>query len=635
MKKTTLFLIAAAMLCSTIVAQKSSFYYPKNIIRAYEKGTRSYDGKPGANYWTNHADYKIQAELFPEKREVKGTVNIKYYNESPDSLRSLVIRLYQDFLKKGTPRSSRVSLNDETEGTQIDTMMINGVGLNLKSRELRIMRRGSNMTINNLPKKIAPKGSADIMIKWSVIIPKETRIRMGAYNDSTFYVAYWYPQIAVYDDIDGWDQNQYDGGALEFYNDKNNFDVEITVPKNYLVWGSGLYQNLEEVLKPELVARYKEAWSADGIIKIVTQEDLKNGTTLGSGKNVWKFKGENIPDFSWATSSGYLWDATTAEVDDTGRRVLTDAAYPPKSKTYEEVALFAKLSVQQLSVDQPGFPFPYPKITTFNGETEGGGGMESPMMTNNGISGRGGQAGVTLHEIAHTYFPFFMGINERKYAWMDEGWATFFTSANQANVVDGGTGDAFEGNIRGVSTMMGNETDFPLITLSSNTPTSQNYGFNSYAKASTAYYFLKDVLGDDLFKKALLEYINRWNGKHPLPYDFFNTFNDVAKEDLSWFWNPWFIEQGYPDLGVKSVKPIKGGTEIVVEKIGIVPIPIELEITYSDNTKEKVNHSTSTWKTGNAEFKIELKNSKEVKRVELLDDGSPDGKLKNNVWEKK
>lgn len=635
MKKIFLFLAALVVLGTNIFAQKASLFIPKNILKAYEKGTRSYDGKPGPNYWTNHADYKIQAELYPEKREVKGTVHIKYYNESPDSLRILVIRLYQDFLKKGNPRSTRVDLSDETDGTKIDTMIINGVGVNFKSRDARITRRGSNMILGNLAQKIAPKGSADIMIKWSVIIPKETRIRMGAYNDSTFYVAYWYPQIAVYDDVDGWDMINYDGGSLEFYNDKNNFDVEITVPKNYLVWGSGLYQNLEEVLKPELLARYKQAWTADEIIKIVTPEDLKNGTTIGNGKKTWKFKGENIPDFNWATSSGYLWDATTAEVDDTGRRVLTDTAYPEKTKTYHEVALFAKLSVQQLSVDQPGYPFPYPKITTFNGETEGGGGMESPMMTNNGISGRGGQAGVTLHEIAHTYFPFLMGINERKYAWMDEGWATFFTSANHMNVIEGGTGDSYEGNFRMVGAMMGNETDFPLITLSSNTPTSQNYGFNSYTKASTAYYFLKEVLGEDMFKKALLEYINRWNGKHPLPYDFFNTFNDVAKEDLSWFWNPWFIESGYPDLSIKSVKPTKNGTEIVIEKVGNVPTPVDLEITYFDDTKEKIYHKTSVWKSGVKEIQTSVKTKKEVKRVELLDDRSPDGKLKNNVWEKK
>jgi hypothetical protein len=634
MKKTAL-LFVILLFASISLAQKSSFYYPKNILKAYEKGTRSYDGKPGPNYWTNHADYKIQAELIPEKRKIKGTVHIKYYNESPDSLRTIVIRLYQDFLKKGTPRSSRVSLNDETDGTQIDTMMINGVGLDLKSRDLRIMKRGSNMMINNLPMKIAPKASAEIVLKWSVLIPKETRIRMGAYNDSTFYVAYWYPQIAVYDDIDGWDQVQYEGGALEFYNDRNNFEVELTVPQNYIVWGSGLYQNLEEVLKPELAVRYKQAWLSDAIVKIVTQDDLKKGTTIGSGKNTWKFKGENIPDFSWATSSGYLWDATTAEVDDNGRRVLTDAAYPPESKTYEEVALFAKLSVQQLSVDQPGFPFPYPKITTFNGETKGGGGMETPMMCNNGVSGRGGQAGVTLHEIAHTYFPFFMGINERKYAWMDEGWATFFTSANHMNVVEEGTGDSFEGNIRGVGVMMGNEADFPLTVLSSNTPTSQNYGFNSYTKASTAYYFLKEALGEEVFKKALLEYINRWNGKHPLPYDFFNTFNDVAKEDLSWFWNPWFFEPGYPDLGIKSVKAVKEGTEVIIEKTGNVPVPIDLEVTFTDDSKEKIYNKITVWKTGAKEFVVNIKNGKEIKRVELLDDHSPDGKLKNNVWEKK
>ena len=634
MKKTSLAFIALVIFVSTTIAQKQSIFIPKNILPAYEKGTRSYDGKPGPNYWTNHADYKIKAELFPATREVKGEEKIIYYNESPDSMKQLVIRLYQDIMKKGNARDYGVSALDLTDGVKIDTLMINGKGINLKVKDpFGMMRSGTNLFIRKLPETIAPKSTVTIEAKWSILIPKETRLRMGAYSDSTFYVAYWYPQISVYDDIDGWDRNDY-GGAVEFYNDKNNYELEYTVPGNFIVWGSGLYQNIEENLKPEIVERYKQSWKGDEIIKVVTKDDLKNGVTTGKEKLVWKLKADGVSDVSWCASSCYIWDATSVEVDDNGRRVLTDAVYPPKSKSYEEVALFAKLTVQQLSKDLPGEPFPYPKITVFNGETEGGGGMEMPMMCNNGIGNRPAQAGVTLHEIAHDYFPFYMGTNERKYAWMDEGWATFFTSANIENIVESRGADSFESLFKQVNSAMGREYDIPSMTpsIAARGPLS---GFTAYPKAASSYYFLKDVLGDELFKKALLEYIKRWNGKHPLPYDFFFTFNDVAKQDLSWFWKPWYFEQGYPDLAVKSVNTTKGKTEIVIEKAGNTPVPVDLEITYSDNSKENVYRNTTCWKSGNSEVTIELNNSKEVKKAELLTKRSADVFAANNVWEKK
>ena len=236
-----IFLFAAISL-----AQSSSIYIPRNIVKAYEKGTRSYDGKPGPNYWINHSDYKIQAEVFPKERIVKGTEQIKYYNDSPDTLRRIVLRLYQDIMKKGNSRDDRISPNDETDGVAIDTFMINGAGINTKEKS-SLFRTATNIIVRSLEKPIPPKSITTIDVKWSVIIPKETRIRMGAYNDSTLYVAYWYPQISVYDDIDGWDLQEY-GGSVEFYNDKNNFDFEITEPNKFLVWATGLYQNLQEVV---------------------------------------------------------------------------------------------------------------------------------------------------------------------------------------------------------------------------------------------------------------------------------------------------------------------------------------------------------------------------------------------------
>lgn len=608
-------------------AQKPSLYIPRNIVKAYENGTRSYEGKPGANYWVNHTDYKIQAEVFPKEHTVQGSAQITYYNQSPDTLRQITLRLYQDINKKGSARESQMSPNDETDGVEIDTLIVNGKGIDTKARG-GVFRRGTNMMIF-LPEKMMPNSSINLEVKWSVIIPKETRMRMGAYNDSTLYVAYWYPQVAVYDDVDGWDRFNYTG-EVEFYNDQNNYDLEITVPANYLVWGTGAYQNLQEILKPEIYARYKEALESDGVIRIVSEEDLKNGPTQKNERTTWKLKAENVSDVSFATTNGYVWDGISAVVDASGRRVLTDAVYPTKSKSWEEVAYYAKLSVENLSKQWPGVPFPYFKITVFNGETMGGGGMEMPMMCNNGM-GRtpASQAGVTLHEIAHNYFPFYMGTNERKYAWMDEGWATFFTSSMLKDIVPGA--DEFTGNVIQLGRGMGTELDLPMITPSVTGGPMLN--FNSYTKASVSYYVLRDLLGDELFAKALHEYMNRWHGKHPLPWDFFFTFNDVAKEDLSWFWNAWYFDRGFPDLAVKSVKSKGGNTDIVVEKIGNVPVPVDLIVTYTDKSTENIHKSASVWKTGNKETKINLKTKKEIQKIELDSKLVPDADQNNNVFE--
>jgi hypothetical protein len=625
-------ILAAIILFAPVsYAQNSSIYVPRNIIKEYEKGTRSYDGKPGAKYWINHADYKIKAELFPKERIVKGIEHITYYNESPDTLHQLVIRLYQDIMKKGNARDSRISPNDVTDGVKIDSLLVNGKAVNINERATAY-RTATNVILRSLPQPLKPKDSFVLDISWSVIIPKDSKIRMGAYNDSTLYVSYWYPQVAVYDDVDGWDRYDY-GGEVEFYNDFNNYDVEITVPAKFLVWGSGEYQNLQDILKPEIYSRYKEALESDGVIRIVKEEDLKTGPTKTNEKTTWKFKAQHTPDFSFSTSSGYIWDGISAEVDANGRRVLTDAVYSPSQKSFEEVAGFAKMTVESLSKNLPGVPFPYPKITTFNGEQFGGGGMEIPMMCNNGLyPSRAGQAGVTFHEIAHTYFPFYMGINERKYAWMDEGWATFFTSAQLKNLVP--DADEYTSNIITVGAMMGVENDQPTITPSI-IARGPMLGFTSYPKASISYAMLEDALGEELFKKCLHEYMARWNGKHPLPWDFFFTFNDVAKEDLSWFWNPWYFERGYPDLGLKDLKVKKGKAELTVEKIGNVPVPVDLVVTHIDGTTESVYKSVAVWKTGAKEIKVEFSPSKEIKKIELNTKTVPDSNPKNNSIELK
>jgi len=641
MKTVKLLVITSQILISILLftgvsfAQKTSIYIPRNIVKAYEKGTRSYDGKPGSKYWVNHTDYKIQAEVFPKDRIVKGTEHIKYYNDSPDTITNLVMRLYLDINKKGNSRDSGIDPSDETDGVKIDTLMINGVGVTMKQGTgfLRqygtVNRTATNLIIRRNGNPIFPNTVTTIDVQWSVVIPKISRDRMGAYNDSTLYVAYWYPQVSVYDDIDGWDRNEF-GGIVEFYNDKNNFEYEVTAPKNYVVWGTGLYQNIKDVLKPEIYGRFQKAHTSDTTIRIVREEDLLKGVTTDKEKNVWKFKADGVPDIAFATSSGYAWDGLSTKADETGKRVFVDVVYPVKAKGWVEMDAYAKITVESLSTIWPGIPFPYPKVTIFNGDQFPSGAMEIPMMCNNSTNPtKTMQISDDLHEIAHTYFPFYMGTNERKYEWMDEGWATFFTNILIGNHVKNANELVY--NIQDVSRNMGIEDDVPIIYPSVITRGGMLV-FSSYAKAGTSYWVLKDLLGDDLFKKALQEYIKRWNGKHPIPWDFFYTFNDVAKEDLSWFWNPWYFESGFPDLAVQNVKVKGKSVEITVEKIGNVPVPVDLIVSYADGSKENIHRSTTVWRTGNKELVINLETEKKIEKVSIDTFLVPDVNPKNNVF---
>jgi hypothetical protein len=282
-----------------------------------------------------------------------------------------------------------------------------------------------------------------------------------------------------------------------------------------------------------------------------------------------------------------------------------------------------------MSNELPGYPFPYSHVTSFcNGNR--GGGMETPMMANDGApSSLAGHVGLIFHEIAHNYFPFMMGTNERKYAWMDEGWASFYPK----EVVDKHDHDYdyLAKRVASYENKAGNEAELPPMILSySYLTSSSRTGF--YDRPSVAYYELMNLLGKNKFKEAMLVYINRWKSKHPIPLDFFNTINAVAEQDLSWFWKPWFYEFGYPDLAIKSVESGNEGIIVLVEKIGNIPTRVKLTILYNDETTEIIEKPASVWSKLNNEYQIKVNNKKEIKNIILGDKHIPDVNKNNNLF---
>jgi len=626
---TWLILISFSFGCK-MFAQVNILYTPLEIQKAYKNKTRTTDGKPGSNYWQNKSEYMIKAEIDTSKSSLFGKEEITYWNNSPDTLQQLIIRLYPDFYREGNARDFDIPIEDVSYGTNISFLSINEIGY----YRIDTLTRISTNLIVPLTSELLPGESVKLKIHWNYRF-SENPFREGKFPDNSYFVGHWFPQIVVYDDIDGWDQFDWKG-IIEFYNDFSDFNVSIVVPSEYIVWATGILQNPEEVLSPDYLLKYKNALKSDEIVSVISAEDRKNGgITVRKDKNTWHFKAENVPDFSFATSAYHLWNQTSLVVDiASGRRVSIGAAYKPGTVFYYKSADLAKKTIDYLSNELPGVPYPFPSFTIFEGSSNN----EYVMMTN--IVEAKNREWLNIHglshEITHSYFPFYMGFNERKYACMDEGLAQMIPMAFQTREIGKirkNYDSRRKNNIDYEESAGREKLDHPPAVLSVNMDPYSWHNVN-YDRPGAAYLYLQDMLGESLFRKALQEFMNRWDHKHPTLYDFFNTFNSVIGEDLSWYWSPWFFEFGYPDLAIKDVQ-IKPGHQIIVEKKGIIPIPLKLTIKYSDNSIDSIYKTAGIWQNGNNIYSIILNTNKEIQKIDLGDKIIPDVDRENNIWEKK
>lgn len=594
---------------------------PRNLQALYAKGTRAESGQPGPAYWQNTADYDLAVTFDPATRRVAGTVDIHYLNNSPDSLRQLWFKLYPNLYQKGAPRSKAFAPEDIGEGVKISTLSINGQAFDV--RKLAI--DATNMPVP-VRRAIGPQQVAAVQVTYSYIMNKGSHQRTGEIEPGADFVAYFFPRIAVYDDIDGWNRVPYTGDQ-EFYNDFCTFRAAITVPKNFVVWATGDLKNAEQVLTPKYTQRLREAEQKDAVVSIITpaEAQLRN-ITAPNAQNTWRFEARNVTDFVFATSDHYVWQSTSLVVDPaTKRRTRVDAVYNPKHEDYKEVIDFSRKTVEAMSYTFPKWPFPYAHETVFDGLDQ----MEYPMMVNdNPTATREDAITLTDHEIFHTMFPFYMGINETKYGWMDEGWATIGEWLISA-IIDPRLDDDY--GVARYATQAATENDLPIVTLSTQ-QSGMPFFLNSYPKPGMGYLYMKDMLGDELFTKALHTYIRTWNGKHPLPYDFFNSMNAGAGRNLNWFWQRWFFDDGYPDLAIASVNKTAAGYDLQIQAKGSKPVPIDLTVTFADNTTQKIHRSISVWESA-ASVTVPVATKQPLKRVTLGSTLVPDSYPKDNVWE--
>ncbi|MBK9290651.1 MAG: M1 family metallopeptidase [Bacteroidetes bacterium] len=606
------------------VGQTTSYPLPRNWQQALAKGTRTTTGEPGPNYWQNHARYQFDVSVSVKKRLLKGQGTITYFNQSPDTLDRLVFNLYQDIFRMGNSRDWDVGTPDLHSGTTINSLQWDGVTIN-PNDQTKVNRLGTKLVLRT-GRKVFPGDSTVVSISWEVPIPATRTIRMGKYSDSVVFVAYWYPQVAVYDDIDGWDMISY-GGSVEFYNDFNDYLINIKVPKGYVAWATGLIQNRTEVFSDLILARLHQAESSTEVVRVIDVADYRKKQVFRKhAPQVFRFEARHVPDFSFGLGHGLVWDAVAVSTDADGNHILASAVYPAGARHWNKVAYFSQLSIEYMSKQMPGIPFPYPHMTTMhNGKAAGG--METPMMAINGApSQEQGNFSLTFHEIAHTYMPFYMGTNEKKYAWMDEGWATLWPHKLTDSLYP--SNNYIAQLIRGYENQAGTENDLPPMVpnqfMAANYPSLR---LASYVRPALAYYFLEQTLGSGLFRKALQHYMHTWNGKHPIPLDFFAAFEKVADQDLSWFFMPWFYQSAYADLALRKITP---ANEVVVENSGGLPLPVHITVTFADDTTEDIVRDARVWQNGTT-LLLPISSNKPVREVKLGNPLIPDVNKKDNI----
>ncbi|MCY0970581.1 M1 family metallopeptidase [Chryseobacterium wangxinyae] len=616
-----IFLIVASVLSWQISAQE--LYMPRNIKKAYENGTRDISGAPGKNYWQNKGIYDVEVKVDAKTKIVSGKETIIYSNNSPNDLDELAIRFVNNLHKPESPRTGTVSKDFLSSGLRIKSFIVDGLKYNINSESWGTVEKVK------LNKVLKSKSKAEVKIEWEYPLSVQSG-REGQIDPETFYVAYSFPRISVYDDYNGWDLLPH-SDRQEFYNDFNDYSFAISAPKNYVVWSTGEFLNPEEVLQTEYLNRFKSSLKSDKVIHIANEAEMKSGkVTKNNLWNIWKFKANNITDFCFALSNHYVWDGSSVQLKT--KRSSVQAGYKAGAKDFEHYVEWMRYNLNWFSKNWPGVEYPFPTMTAIQGYAD----MEYPMMINDtSIPDDLQDARLTAdHEIAHTYFPFYMGINETRYAFMDEGWAT--TLEYLIGIDENGEEAAkkFYQNFR-VKRWINDpstEQDQPIITMSTQV-SGAGYGNNSYVKSSLSYLALKDYLGDDLFKKALHHYMDNWNGKHPIPWDYFYSMNTGSGKNLNWFFNNWFYTNNYIDLKITNASQQKDKLMLNVDNVGGFAVPFDVVVTYEDQSVEKTHFTPQIWENDQKKAVISVSIKKKVKSV-LLDGGlfmdyTPDDNFKN------
>jgi hypothetical protein len=617
---------------------------PPGYLQALDRGWRSTLGSPGAGYWQQDATYDIEAKFDPESAELTGTVRIAYTNNSPVPLGSVWLYLHQNFHKAGGVRNTPAEV---TGGIALSRVLAGGGEL-----EERELGEGPGYRVDGGLMQIRPPSTVQrgdtlqLKIDWSFTVAQQgIGERMGHSNNEMYMIAYWFPKMAVLDDLRGgnWDAEAFLGTG-EFYDDFADYSVALTVPEDWTVMATGALENPDEVFSALTLELLAEAATSDSLVTIAGQGDRDAGTVTATGADGWltyRFTAEKVRDFAWTTSNVQQWDATSAVVpdrDDDGEddRVLIHSFWrEARAPLWSEAWLYTKQSIEHHSV-YTGFPYPWEHMTSVEGSDIILGGMEFPMLTL--ISSYEGSEGQSLfntisHEIGHMWIPMIVGTNERRYAWMDEGSTDFLENQSRMELWPGVDHSRVEA--RQYLEVAAGGQEQSMMRHSDYFEPGPGYSIAAYRKPAALLVALREVIGSVLFEDAYRAFISEWAYKHPTPWDLFATFERYVGEDLDWFWSAYYYETWTLDHAVRSVSAAAGGGQtVVIEDRGNAPFPAHVRIRTSTGVSIEHEVEVEHWLAGNTTFEIPVSaDAGRVTRVELDPQGyAPDVDRANNFW---
>jgi hypothetical protein len=605
--------------------------------------SRAATGEPNVGYWQNKADYQMNVSLNDVTNEIKGSVTITYKNNSPHPLPFLWLLLEQNLFNKESRGQARMPLNSRSRygdsksnfngGDKITSVKYeDGTNADYIITDTRMQIR--------LPKTLKPGGDViKIKIDYSFVLPEYGADRCGILktkNGNIFAVAQWYPKMCVFDDVEGWNTAPYLGPS-EFYLEYGDFDVNITAPANHIVVCSGELLNGADVLTPTQQSRMSAAKKSDQTVMIRTEAEVNDPASRPKATTLtWHYKINNARDVAWASSKSFIWDAARINLP-SGKTSLAMSVYPVESagqKGWSRSTEYAKASIENYS--KRWYEYPYPAAVNVASNI---GGMEYPGIVFCGYKATtDGLFGVTDHEFGHTWFPMIVGSNERKYGWMDEGFNTFINSLADDDFNNGEYKNADPNMESTTGYMFGKNTE--TIFSTPDALREANIGNSLYSKPGYGLELLRnEILGPDRFDYAFREYIRRWAFKHPTPWDFFRTMDNVSGEDLSWFWKGWFIEnykfdQAITDVSTPNNAAVEGPVVTIVN-LGQMALPVNITYETKSGKTGMVKLPVEVWNNTNT-WKVRLPVLEEIKKVELdAKKVFPDVNFANNVWEAK
>ncbi|WP_214071042.1 M1 family metallopeptidase [Mucilaginibacter sp. dw_454] len=654
-------LLAGTALLFAVIAQaqkkehntdaEASNYIPSNLFAPAfhtEKGNEfhSVNGEPGPKYWQNRADYLLKANIDTVSKTLSATENVTYTNNSPDNLQYLWLQLDQNTYKKDA-RSNFVTGNqpkaaDHTTGYQLESVSI---VLNGKTEIANYVVTDTRMQIR-LPIALAAYGGKiNLLIKYHYTIPGAFGSRTDytdTKNGKIYEIAQWFPRMCVYDDSQGWDTLPFLGSG-EFYCEYGDIDYSVTVPSDMIVAGSGELVNPTEVLTAKQLSRYNAAHNSDKTIMIRTPEEVTQASSrpVNKGTLTWHFKMSNTRDVAFGASKAYVWDAARINLPG-GKKSLSMSVYPVESAgtdAWGRSTEYLKGAIEYFSAKW--FTYPYPCAVNEAGIA---GGMEYPGILFDGITDKSKELfWVTAHEIGHNWFPMIVGSNERRYAWMDEGFNTFidvyasdafnkgeYAPKRDSEYAPGGGYPADE-----IAPII-SDPEAPTIMTAPDAISEKYRHPITYFKPAFGLILLREqIIGKERFDYAFKNYIHQWAYKHPRPDDFFRSIENGAGEDLGWFWRGWYYNNYSLDLAITKAHYANGGPENGVEVTIVnkepMAMPFTVEVKLKNGSKQRMYLPVETWLQNKATtFTINTTSAAESVTIDP-DNALPDMDRKNNT----